>query len=106
LKREIALLEALDDIEVAFNFLHTDSNEQLNPIDQQYKQLKCQLRPVEKTEAIFQQIDQYLQSTHASTHQQYHMEIDQIFDIERDNEKESFLDLGNKMLLWYVRCRQ
>jgi len=28
------------------------------------------------------------------------MQIEQIFEIERENEKELFNDLGNKMLLW------
>ncbi|CAF4575669.1 unnamed protein product, partial [Rotaria magnacalcarata] len=43
----------------------------------------------------------YLQSTHASTHQQYKMEIEHIFKIERENEDKMFNDVGNKMLLWH-----
>lgn len=101
LKREIELLEALDDIEVAFSFLKSDTNNRLNPIDQQYEQLKCQLRPVDPTEDVYQMIDKYLQSTHATTHQQYKMQIEDIFEVDRDHEKASFQDLGNKMLLWY-----
>jgi hypothetical protein len=31
------------------------------------------------------------------------MEIEQIFEIEKENEKELFNDLGNKMLLWYEK---
>jgi hypothetical protein len=29
------------------------------------------------------------------------MQIEEIFEIEKENEKELFDDLGNKMLLWY-----
>lgn len=101
LKHEIELLEALDDIEVAFSFLNTSTNNRVNPIDQQYEQLKCELKPIEKTDKTYQLIDQYLQSTHASTHQQYKMQIEDIFEVERENEKESFNDVGNKMLLWH-----
>ena len=100
LKREIELLEALDDIEVAFSFLKSESNDRLNPVDQQYEQLKCKLRPIDPTEDVYQFIDKYLQSTHAATHQQYKMQIEDVFEVDRDHENESFQDLGNKMLLW------
>ncbi len=73
----------------------------MNPIDQHYEQLKCKLRPIDKTEDIYILIDKYLQSTHASTHQQYKMQIEDIFEIEKENEKKVFNDVGNKMLLWY-----
>ncbi|CAF4819928.1 unnamed protein product, partial [Rotaria sp. Silwood2] len=101
LKHEIELLEALDNIEIAFTTLSTDTNTRLNPIDQHYEQLKCKLYPIEKHEDIYILIDKYLQSTHASTHQQYKMEIEHIFKVERDNENQVFKDVGNKMLLWY-----
>jgi poly [ADP-ribose] polymerase len=100
LKHEIELLEALDDIEVAFSALSTDVNDRLNPIDQNYEQLKCELHPLNKTDEIYQIIDKYLQSTHASTHQQYKMQIEDIFEVEKEGEKEGFNDVGNKMLLW------
>lgn len=101
LKQEIELLEALDEIEVAFTTLNIETNTRLNPIDQQYEQLKCQLKPIEKAEAIFEVINKYLQSTHASTHQQYKMQIEEIFEIDRDNEMKDFKDVGNRMLLWH-----
>jgi poly [ADP-ribose] polymerase len=103
LKHEIELLEALDDIEVAFSTLNTDTNNRLNPVDQQYQNLKCQLRPMDKNTDTYKLIEQYLQSTHATTHQQYKMQIEEIFEVEKEGEKESFNDLGNKMLLWYVQ---
>lgn len=101
LKHEIELLEALDEIEIVFSALNTDGNTRLNPVDQQYEQLKCQLFPVEKDQKIYQIIEQYLQTTHASTHQQYQMQIEEIFEMDKENEKEQFNDVGNKMLLWY-----
>ncbi|CAF0803187.1 unnamed protein product [Rotaria sordida] len=101
LKHEIELLEALDDIEIAFTTLNINTNTRLNPIDQHYEQLKCKLYPIEKHEDIYILIDKYLQSTHASTHQQYKMEIEHIFKVERENEDKLFKDVGNKMLLWH-----
>lgn len=102
LKHEIELLEALDDIEVAFSALNTDSNTRLNPVDQHYEQLKCQLKPIDHNSELWKLIDQYLQSTHATTHLQYKMQIEDIFEVEKDGEKGNFNDVGNKMLLWYV----
>ncbi|CAF3339468.1 unnamed protein product, partial [Rotaria sp. Silwood2] len=101
LKHEIELLETLDNIEIAFTTLNTDTTICLNPIDQYYEQLKCKLYPIEKHEDIYILIDKYLQSTYASTHQQYKMEIEHIFKVERDNENQAFKDVGNKMLLWH-----
>ncbi len=58
---------------------------------------------METNDEIYILINQYLQSTHAATHQQYKMQIEQIFAIEKDNEKDLFHDVGNKMLLWYEK---
>jgi len=33
------------------------------------------------------------------------MQIEEIFEIEKENEKEVFEDLGNKMLLWYGKIQ-
>jgi hypothetical protein len=100
LKHEIELLEALDEIEIVFSSLQMTNASQCHPIDQQYEQLACQLKPLNKTDEIYQLIEKSLQSTHASTHQQYRMEIDEIFEINKNNENEQFHDVGNKMLLW------
>lgn len=100
MKQEIELLGALEEIEVAFTTLNIDADTRLNPLDQHYEQLKCRLNPLEKEEKMYALINKYLQSTHASTHQQYKMQIEEIFRIERDDEKESIKDVGNRMLLW------
>ena len=101
MKNEIELLEALDEIEVVLSNLQTDDNVRRHPIDQQYELLKCHLCPVNKNEEIYRLIEKYLHSTHASTHQQYEMEIEEIFQVDKEYEKEMFNDVGNKMLLWH-----
>ncbi|CAF4410304.1 unnamed protein product, partial [Adineta steineri] len=53
------------------------------------------------TKDIYTIISKYLQTTHASTHEQYRMQIEDIFEIEREKENEVFNDVGNKMLLWH-----
>ncbi|CAF4806923.1 unnamed protein product [Rotaria socialis] len=101
IKHEMELLEALDDIEVVFNSLTTNENNNLNPIDQQYEKLKCELNPINKTDEVYKLIDDYLQSTHAATHQLYKMQIEDVFEVDREGEKDSFNNVGNKMLLWH-----
>lgn len=100
LEHELELLKALDDIEVVFKAITANENNNLNPIDQHYEKLKCQLTPIDHTSDTFKLIDKYLQSTHASTHQLYKMKIEDIFEVDREGEKEVFHDVGNKMLLW------
>ena len=100
LKQEIELLTALEEIEVAFTTLNVDCNIRVNPVDQHYEQLKCRLHPLNKDEQMYILINQYLQSTHATTHQQYKMRIEHIFQIERDEENQAIKDVGNRMLLW------
>ena len=41
-------------------------------------------------------IEDYLQNTHARTHNQYKMEIEDVFVCEKEGEKERFQDVGNK----------
>lgn len=45
---------------------------------------------------IFQIIDNYMQNTHATTHRQYDLEIEEIFEVKRDGEEDQFMDVGNK----------
>jgi len=60
LKYEIELLEALDDIEIAFTTLNMNTNTRLNPLDQHYEQLKCKLIPIENTDDIYILINKWL----------------------------------------------
>ena len=42
-----------------------------------------------------------IQSTHASTHSQYSMDVLDVFCLDKDGEKDRFKDLGNKQLLYH-----
>jgi len=43
-----------------------------------------------------QVIEEYLKNTHAATHNQYSMKIEEIYSIDKDSEKQNFKDLGNR----------
>ncbi|XP_052818983.1 poly [ADP-ribose] polymerase 2-like isoform X2 [Mya arenaria] len=99
-KNKIALLEALDDIEIAIKMLKEGDMSE-NPVDRHYHALKCDMSPVEKTTEEFKMVETYLKNTHASTHNQYKMKVIDLFDLAKHGEAEQFTDVGNRMLLWH-----
>lgn len=104
IKLKMEMLEALLDIEMAYEMLTSkDKNEKLDPIDQHYEKLNTKIEPLEKSEKEFSIIEKYVQNTHASTHF-YNLEIQDVFKVERNGEYErfkKFKDMDNRMLLWH-----
>lgn len=99
-KIKLSLLEALGDIEIAIRMLKEgDSSD--NPVDRHYKSLHCDLKALEKKDADYKLVEDYLKNTHAPTHSQYNMQVLDIFACEKEGEKEKFKDHGNRMLLWH-----
>ncbi|XP_007241737.2 poly [ADP-ribose] polymerase 2 isoform X2 [Astyanax mexicanus] len=102
LKEKMALLEALSDIQIAVKMVESSSHSDEHPLDRQYHSLKCQLQPVTPNSHEFQVIEKYLQSTHAPTHSDYTMTVLDIFLVDREGERDSFLtEMHNRMLLWH-----
>ncbi|XP_036151965.1 poly [ADP-ribose] polymerase 2 isoform X1 [Myotis myotis] len=102
LSDKIQLLEALGDIEIAIKLVKTELQSPEHPLDQHYKKLHCALHPLDHKSYEFKIISQYLQSTHAPTHSDYTMTLLDVFEVEKEGEKEAFKeDLHNRMLLWH-----
>ncbi|XP_008158719.2 poly [ADP-ribose] polymerase 2 [Eptesicus fuscus] len=102
LSDKIQLLEALGDIEIAIKLVKTELQSPEHPLDQHYKKLHCALHPLDHQSYEFKIISQYLQSTHAPTHSDYTMTLLDVFEVEKEGEKEAFKeDLHNRMLLWH-----
>lgn len=49
-------------------------------------------------------IEAYLHLTHASTHNQYKMKLLDVYSVEKYNEKENFIDYGNRSVHWMYKC--
>lgn len=98
-KIKLNLLEALGDIQIAIKALHEEEESLEHPIDKHYKTLNCSLTPLDHESDDFKVIAKYLENTHAETHNQYHMELLDVFELDRG--KKSFTDVGNRMLLWH-----
>ncbi|CAH1779148.1 unnamed protein product [Owenia fusiformis] len=100
-KAKLNLLEALDDIEVALKMLKKKGDINENPVDTHYKNLNCTLKPLEKSHADFKMVEDYVTNTHAPTHQQYKMLVEEVMQCDKEGETENYKDYGNKMLLWH-----
>ncbi|KAM8839066.1 poly [ADP-ribose] polymerase 2 isoform 1-T1 [Synchiropus picturatus] len=102
LKEKISLLEALSDIQIAVKMVQSGKDDDEHPLDRQYRALRCQLDPLDSSSHEYQVLERYLQSTHAPTHSDYTMTILDIFSVDRDGERGSFLsDIHNRALLWH-----
>ncbi|KAA3675832.1 poly [ADP-ribose] polymerase, partial [Paragonimus westermani] len=100
-KEKLELLQALDDIEFAVKVLETDTNSTKNVLDQRYKQLECDLKPLENTTSMFSILRDYLLTNHGPTHNWYTIELLDVFECYKPSEFSQFKDYGNRMLLWH-----
>ncbi|XP_077581070.1 poly [ADP-ribose] polymerase 2 [Stigmatopora nigra] len=103
LKKKIELLEALSDIQIAVKMVESSSkNHDEHPLNHYYTSLKCQLEPLDPLCHEYNVIEKYMNSTHASTHNTYTMNVLDIFAVDRHGESSQFLsNIHNRMLLWH-----
>ncbi|XP_057964119.1 poly [ADP-ribose] polymerase 1 [Malania oleifera] len=103
-KAKVKMLEALQDIEIAsrlvgFDFDNDDS------LDDKYRKLRCDIAPLPHDSEDYQLIEKYLRSTHAPTHKDWALELEEVFSLEREGEVDKFAPyrekLKNRMLLWH-----
>jgi poly [ADP-ribose] polymerase len=97
-KAKMALLEALSDIEIAMRVISDKGSEDESHIDRHYASLKCQLTPLDKEDEEYKLIELYVNTTHAKTHNQYTLNVLDVFTIDK---KSPYTDVGNRMLLWH-----
>ncbi|XP_059164443.1 poly [ADP-ribose] polymerase 2-like isoform X2 [Physella acuta] len=99
-KQKIELLEALEDIQIAIKMLKGGDMSE-NPVDRHYHQLHCVLDPLDHTSDEFKLVKDYLLLTHANTHNQYSMELLDVYRCDKEGESDRYTDYGNRMLLWH-----
>jgi len=102
IKAKIELLEILGDIEIAMKMMAEDTKVDVHPIDQHYLALGCEMKPLDPASAEFALVNKYTQNTHASTHNQYKMEVMNVFEVNDPRQEQQYnSSIGNKMLLWH-----
>ncbi|XP_073951356.1 poly-(ADP-ribose) polymerase [Choristoneura fumiferana] len=104
IKSKIEMLDNLLEIEIAYSLLKSDSGDSTSPIEAHYLKLKAEIIPVDKASPEFQMILKYTTNTHAATHSNYKLNIQQVFKVVRDGEEKRykpFKKLHNRRLLWH-----
>ncbi|KAL2934707.1 Poly [ADP-ribose] polymerase 1 [Bienertia sinuspersici] len=103
-KSKVKMLEALQDIEIASRLVGFDVDSD-DPLDTKYKKLNCDMVPLPHDSEDYQLIEKYLLTTHAPTHTEWSLELEEVFSLEREGEFDKFAPqrekLGNRMLLWH-----
>ncbi|KAK9067559.1 hypothetical protein SSX86_011670 [Deinandra increscens subsp. villosa] len=103
-KLKVKMLEALQDIEIASRLVgfDVDNNDSL---DDKYRKLQCEMVPLPHDSEDYRLVEKYLQTTHAPTHKDWALELEEVFTVERRGEFDKFSPyknkLKNKMLLWH-----
>lgn len=101
IKLKMEMLEALGDIQIAIKMLSDELGANQHPADSHYEALQCKLKPMDKESSTFKMLEQYMQDTHAETHRNYSIEVLDIFECDKEGEKDRFKDIGNRTLLWH-----
>jgi len=106
LQNKLDMLEQLADLEIAAKIMETKNkgNFDVNPIDEQYKALNAELEPVDRSEDEFGILKDYVKNTHAATHNQYSLELLEVFKVKRKGQDETWKPWAkseNRQLLWH-----
>uniref|UniRef100_Q566G1 Poly [ADP-ribose] polymerase n=1 Tax=Xenopus laevis TaxID=8355 RepID=Q566G1_XENLA len=105
IKSKVQMLEDLREIELAYNILKQDLEQDVNPLDQHYRQLRTHLELLDTNSDEFARIQQYVKLTHGETHSSYKLEVVSVFDVEREDERARFegytTTRHNRQLLWH-----
>ncbi|KAK1284252.1 Poly [ADP-ribose] polymerase 1 [Acorus calamus] len=103
-KAKVKMLEALQDIEIASKLVGFDADDD-ETLDDKYKKLHCDVTPIPHDSDDYQMVKKYLLNTHAPTHKDWTLELEDVFSLDREGEFDKFAPyrdkLKNRMLLWH-----
>ena len=104
IKNKCDMLDSLMEMEIAYNLLSVKSDSTKNPIDLHYEQLNTDIDVIDKSSKEFDIIKQYVKNTHAATHTQYELIVEEVYVVKRQVEEQRFKPfkkLPNRKLLWH-----
>ncbi|XP_072912212.1 poly [ADP-ribose] polymerase 1 isoform X2 [Hemitrygon akajei] len=105
IQTKVQMLDSLLDIEVAYSLLKDGMEDDAkDPIDINYEKLHTDIKVLDKQTDEAKIIIDYVKNTHAATHNQYDLDVLEIFKIKREGEEQRFQpfsDLHNRQLLWH-----
>ena len=107
IKTKTSMLDNLMEIEIAYSLLKTDGEEEdsdRDPLDIHFEKLKTDMKVIPNDSEEFKRLVEYVSNTHAVTHNQYQLEVMEIFELTRRGESKRFKPFSkfdNRMLLWH-----
>ena len=103
IRNKLEMLQSLQDIQIYTKLLGEGKiANDMNELDSNYLRLKTNIEPIDKNSTLYKQLEKYVHNTHASTHINYTLEIEQIFRMDKPEETARFkTEIGNIQLLWH-----
>lgn len=114
LKRELELVDALGDMEIATELLSSAvpkdaQGNPLNPLDANFRSLALgRMDPIARASREFRALETYTRDTHGATHRHYGVQVLNAFRVEREGETRAWVDAGyggleggERLLLWH-----
>lgn len=104
ISKKTEMLETLLEMELAYGLLSEESDGKKNPLDLHYEQLKTEIFPLKKETSEYELLCNYVKNTHAPTHTNYTLEVEEIFKVVRKGEDrrfKPFKKMHNRQLLWH-----
>lgn len=100
---KIELLDSLLNMDLIYEILD-GNNDKCNPLDECYRKLKADIQPLDKNSDVFVKICDTVRNTHGQTHNQYTLEVAEVFEVKREGEDDRFKayeNLADHRLLWH-----
>ncbi|KIK70344.1 hypothetical protein GYMLUDRAFT_183864 [Collybiopsis luxurians FD-317 M1] len=112
LKKELELVDALGEMEIAAELMNASKEvegDPINPLDAQFNSLALtKMDPIDRQSQEFKVLEQYVSETHGRTHTTIKPRVRNIYRVERSAETEAWnkagydaLPDGERMLLWH-----
>ncbi|CAH1168782.1 unnamed protein product [Phyllotreta striolata] len=102
IKTKVEMLENLMELEVAYNLMKSSGSD--HTVDSYYKQLKTEIDILPHDSEEFNIIKEFVKNTHAATHDQFDLVVEDVFTVRRQGEEKRFKPfrkLHNRKLLWH-----
>ncbi|KAG5892238.1 hypothetical protein JTB14_014609 [Gonioctena quinquepunctata] len=102
IKQKLEMLDSLMELEIAYNLMKTSGSE--HTVDSYYNQLNTEIGVLKRDSEEFAIIKEYVKNTHAATHSNYELEVEEVYTVKRQGEDKRFKPfrkLPNHKLLWH-----
>lgn len=103
-KAKTELLESLVNMGMIYGFLNQSTGEKINPMDACYEKITTDITVLSKDAPEFMKISDIVRNTHGSTHNQYTLEVVDVFKLKRKREdvrSRMCKTLENHQMLWH-----